>query len=115
MSSLPFIYQNNKNSTNSIFEKYIENSINERHKNLLIKYKDYFTKQWDQYFKNNILNYFQLTKIQRSNSYIENYNKRIKDIICKYKIYLFLFYSSIFKSKRVFNHTMAFIFKSYNK
>ena len=42
------------------------------------KFLDYFTSQWMIYFNNGMLNYSGLSKSQRSNSYIENYNRIIK-------------------------------------
>ena len=44
----------------------------------------YFETQWTRYFKNGILNYNYLKKEYRSNSYIENYNRRIKLKLSKY-------------------------------
>ena len=44
----------------------------------------YFESQWLQYFKNGMLNYSYLPKKFRSNSYIENYNRRIKLKLSKY-------------------------------
>ena len=49
-----------------------------------MKIKDYFINNWNRYFKNNILNYKNLNKEQRCNSYIENYNRRIRGIIGKF-------------------------------
>ena len=46
--------------------KYLENFIN------------YYKNQWQKYFKNGMLDYSQISKSQRNNSYIENYNRRIK-------------------------------------
>ena len=46
--------------------KYLENFIN------------YYKNQWQKYFKNGMLDYSQISKSQRSNSYIQNYNRRIK-------------------------------------
>ena len=45
---------------------------------------EYFENQWYQYFANGMLNYYLLSKEQRSNSYIENYNRRIKLKLSKY-------------------------------
>ena len=44
----------------------------------------YFETQWARYFKIGILNYNYLKKAYRSNSYIENYNRRIKLKLSKY-------------------------------
>ena len=44
----------------------------------------YFENQWLQYFHNGMLNYQFLSKEQRSNSYIENYNRRIKLKLSKF-------------------------------
>ena len=41
-------------------------------------YIEYYENLWIQYFSNGMLNYHYLTKEQRSNSYIDNYNRKIK-------------------------------------
>ena len=89
LSKSPFVFHNNKNYIENTFIDYLKNSIDENHKNLILKFKKYYFKQWMQYFENNILNYKYLTKIQRTNSYIENYNKRIRDILGKFLYNLF--------------------------
>ena len=40
--------------------------------------------QWLHLFKNGTLNYAYIIKEQRSNSFIENYNRRIKTVLSKY-------------------------------
>ena len=49
-----------------------------------MNFKNYFNKYWKPYFINGELDYAYLTKNQRSNSYIENYNKRIKLQLANY-------------------------------
>ena len=44
----------------------------------------YFRVQWVPFFVNGILNYSYLKKEYQSNSYIENYNRRIKLKLSKY-------------------------------
>ena len=69
---LPFIYNDNNNKIQEIKNKYY--SKDENYKN----YFEYFEKQWANYFIKGILNYVYLKKDERSNSYIENYNRIIK-------------------------------------
>ena len=60
-------------------------------------FKKYFYKQWEDLIKSGILNYAYASIQQRSNSFIENYNRRIKIELCKY-IFLssFIYYSILF-------------------
>ena len=53
-------------------------SFSNKYKKLFPKFINYFKRQWLSYFKNGFLNYIYLKKDFRSNSYIENYNRRIK-------------------------------------
>ena len=81
LGSIPFNVHNNNNIINEIFDKY---SYKYSDKDDNIKYenfKSYFIKTWNKYFINGSLNYIYLNKKQRSNSYLENYNKRIKQIL----------------------------------
>ena len=48
------------------------------------EFYEYFNNQWKPYFESGMLNYIYLNKEQRSNSYIENYNRRIKLKLSKY-------------------------------
>ena len=73
--SILFTYQNNNNIIRDLFSKYNDTIFN--------KFKHYFKSQWENLFKKGILNYAFATKIQRSNSFIENYNRRIKSELCK--------------------------------
>jgi hypothetical protein len=75
---MPFLfYQNNK-----ILD---DIKLNYSKKNSLYEdYFIYFENQWLQYFHNGMLNYQFLSKEQRSNSYIENYNRRIKLKLSKF-------------------------------
>lgn len=43
----------------------------------------YYESNWYKYLKDTSLNYTKITKLQHSNSYIENYNKIIKSILGK--------------------------------
>ena len=75
--SIPFKIQNNENIIDDIFKKYSKDSnIN--------NFKNYFYKQWENIIKSGILNYAYASVQQRSNSFIENYNRRIKTELCKY-------------------------------
>ena len=47
-------------------------------------YISYYKKQWFKYFENGILDYSNISKSQRSNSYIENYNGDINLKLSKY-------------------------------
>ena len=47
-------------------------------------FKKYFYKQWENLIKSGILNYAYASVEQRSNSFIENYNRQIKTELCKY-------------------------------
>ena len=60
-------------------------------------FKKYFYKQWEHLIKSGILNYAYASIQQRSNSFIENYNRRIKTELCKYIFLLiFIYYSTLF-------------------
>lgn len=85
LSSIPFLYNKNKNIINNIFEIY-EKKYNKKNDILQIikSYKAYFINQWNSFFINGSLNYYNLKKYQRSNSYIENYNRRIKNELGKF-------------------------------
>ena len=69
---MPFIFHDKNKIFDDLKEKYSEN--NRLYNDFLI----YFENQWIQYFYNGMLNYHLLSKEQRSNSYIENYNRLIK-------------------------------------
>ena len=74
----PFSYYKDKNKINSICERYSEN--NEK----FSKFIDYFKNQWFRFYENGMLDYSLIKKSQRSNSYIENYNRKIKLKLSKY-------------------------------
>ena len=57
----------------NIFSLYIK--IDDLYK----EYLDYFKKTWEPFFENGMLNYVYISKEQRSNSYIENYNRIVKE------------------------------------
>ena len=74
---LPFKISNDKNILDDIKNKY----TNIKPKNISEKYLtfiNYFDKQWLEYLDNGYINYFNLKKEYRSNSYLENYNRNIK-------------------------------------
>ena len=74
--TLPFSFNNNDyTNVDSLCNKYGK------------EYPDfinYFKRQWVSFFINGLLNYSYLKKDFRSNSYIENYNRRIKLKLSKY-------------------------------
>ena len=75
---IPFLYYDNNNIIEDIFDEFINNNnSNKVYIQLLNNFKTYFIKEWTNYFIDGHLNYNLITKIQRSNSFIENYNKRI--------------------------------------
>ena len=57
-------------------------------KDKILSFKKYFLDTWLLYFVNGSLNYINLNKNFRSHSYIENYNKRIKDCLSMYIYYI---------------------------
>ena len=75
---LPFKFYKNNKILEDIKLKYIKEN------NLYKDFINYFENQWLPYFINGILNYKYLSKEQRSNSYIENYNRRIKLRLSKF-------------------------------
>lgn len=48
------------------------------------KYIVYFNTPWKKYLSNSILNYKLITKIQLSNSFIENFSRHIRDELNPY-------------------------------
>ena len=62
----PFKYYLDNNYLNSICNKY-----GTEYK-YMQKYIEYYKKQWFRFFENGMLDYSNITKNQRSNSYIEN-------------------------------------------
>ena len=74
----PFIYNDNNQIIQEIKDNYYKKNHN--YKDFL----DYYEKQWANYFIKGILNYAYLKKNERSNSYIENYNRIIKLKLSKY-------------------------------
>ena len=75
--TVPFRIQSNENIIDEIFLKYEKNTNIEN-------FKKYFYNQWEDPIKSGILNYAYASIQQRSNSFIENYNRRIKTELCKY-------------------------------
>ena len=74
----PFKYYLDNNYLNSICNHYVK-EFNYMKKNI-----DYYKKQWFRYFKKGMLDYSNITKNQRSNSYIENYYRLIKLKLSKF-------------------------------
>ena len=72
-----FIFPRDKNYINAICEF----SKSYEYLNVFI---GYYKSQWYKYFENGMLDYSIITKSQRSNSYIENYNRRIKLKLSKF-------------------------------
>ena len=76
--SIPFKINENKDTfLENLFNKYSDfedNQIKENSRDFI----DYYKTEWIPYVKNGFLNCSYLKKEQRSNSYIENYNRRIK-------------------------------------
>ena len=75
---MPFIFFKDNNIINIICEKY--SSKNKE----LNDYINYFKKEWFPYFESGLLDYSEINKEFRSNSYIENYNRGIKLKLSKY-------------------------------
>ena len=59
----PFMISSDKNYINSQCQKYLD--INDRFKG----YINYYKTQWIRYFNNGMLNYSDISKYERSNSY----------------------------------------------
>lgn len=79
LSAIPFTINNN-NIIDNIFTKSKKSySNNNNILNLLENFITYFNSTWTRFFRNGIFNYYNLSKIQRTNCYLENYNKRIKE------------------------------------
>ena len=74
----PFLIIKDKNFINSICEKYMEKEGRFK------EYIYYYKTQWTRFFNNGMLNYSDLSKYERFNSYIENYNRRIKLKLSKF-------------------------------
>ena len=74
------------------------------YKNILKKFEEYFNSTWADCIVTESLNYIYINKKQRSNSYLENYNRRIRE---KFGPFL------IKRGKKYY--TLAFIFNIYYK
>ena len=74
---IPFIIQKINKYLNKIYDKYKSIQYLKLHENYGT-YMDYYKNEWESYLINGFLNYAYLKKEQRSNSYLENYNRRIK-------------------------------------
>ena len=75
---LPFIFYKDNNIINTICEKYITKNKE------FTDFVNYFKKEWFQYYEIGMLDYSNIKKDYRFNSYIENYNRRIKLKLSKY-------------------------------
>ena len=75
---MPFIYQKNRNILDTIRINYFKNN------KIYEQFLDYFETQWIPFFENGLLNYHYLAKEKTSNSYIGNYNRRIKLKLSRY-------------------------------
>ena len=73
---LPYKYKGDKSNIKEIYSKYTNENTKE--------FIDYFRNQWEPYFLNDMLNYNNISKNIRSNSYIENYNRRLKLKLSKF-------------------------------
>ena len=80
LGAAPFLFYNNSHIIEDIFDKY-EHIFSNNNIILFNKYKNYFISTWLSYFNDGILNYIFINKVQRCNSYIENYNHRIREIL----------------------------------
>ena len=74
--SLPFKYKGDKSNIDNILKQFCSDD-NKR-------FIDYFINQWIPYFLNNMLDYSNINKSVRSNSYIENYHRKIKLKLSKF-------------------------------
>lgn len=79
IGTIPFKINEN-NFINDIFKE-IDSKYSKEYIPFYNKFKRYFMKIWIKYFNNSNLNCIYLDKIQHSNSYLENYNHRIKEIL----------------------------------
>ena len=79
LSIIPFEFYNNKNIIEDTFNKYkdiFKNNVFILNKLEILKI--YYDENWKKYLFNGMLNYINITKIERSNAYLENYNRRIR-------------------------------------
>ena len=79
LGSSPFLFHNN-NIISNIFDNY-EKIFNNNNIIIFNKYKKYFKSTWLDYFNDGSLIYIFINKVQRCNSYIQNYNLRIRGIL----------------------------------
>ena len=84
LSIIPYKFFTNNNIINTIFENYECKYNDDSIKNNYNKFKNYYRKNWEHHFKNGLLNYININRLQRTNSYIEKYNKRIREILSPY-------------------------------
>ena len=96
MKKLGMLKKENEVETNNILKKFfflpftideeltIIDSLCNKYNEYCPQFINYFNNQWIKYCKNGCLNYKKLKKPYRSNSYIENYNRRIKLKLSKY-------------------------------
>ena len=79
LTTIPFKYQIDNKIFDKIFRIFEEKNSDNEFIYLYIKFKQYYKDNWIQHLKSGSLNYIYLSKKERSNSYIENYNRRIKE------------------------------------
>ena len=99
---IPFIINNLEIEINDHIDNIFDKAkIKDDHKDKFIEFKNYYITTWGKFLKNGILNYIYLIKEQRSNSYLENYNRLIKQKLstflygrnkCKISWPLFLYF-----------------------
>lgn len=79
LSSIPFKINNDKYLLSNIFSVYINRYKKDKHiSDLLESFKTYYNNTWKKFLINGALNYYNISKLERTNCYLENYNKRIK-------------------------------------
>ena len=81
LGAIPFNVHNNNIIINEIFDKFSNKYSDEADNIKYINFREYFIKAWNKFFIEGSLNYIYLNKKQRSKSYFENYNKRIKHLM----------------------------------
>ena len=79
LTTIPFKYQIDNKIFDKIFRIFEEKNSDNEFIHLYIKFKQYYKDNWIQHLKSGSLNYIYLSKKERSNSCIENYNRRIKE------------------------------------
>ena len=81
LGKFPFLFTNDNDIIDNYFKYIKKENKNSEYYNNILDYEIYFKNTWIEYFKNGMLNYNNLEKFRRSNSYLENYNKHIKSVL----------------------------------